>query len=99
MNAFSHWAILLMSKYYLCQFQCFEEELVVIFFFFIFLQTGHFLNGLHSVLFSKQTFQKHAVCFFVYDDLTLIGFTMTPGTFIKYAICGALIYLCMCLCF
>ena len=82
------------GQYYLCpnsQLRCFEEEMVVIFFFF--LQTGHFLNGLHGALISKQTFQKHTVCLFVYDDLMLIGFTVTPGTFIKCAICGALIYL------
>lgn len=93
------------GQYYLCpnttyvNFNVLRRSWLSFLFFFIFLQTGHFLNGLHSVLFSKQTFQKHTVCFFVYDDLTLIGFTMTPGTFIKYAICGALIYLCMCLCF
>lgn len=56
------WMHLASGQYYLCpnsQFRCFEEKLVVIFFFF--LQTGHFLNGLHSALISKQTFQKHTV--------------------------------------
>eukprot|EP00069_Balaena_mysticetus_P005747 bmy_04801T0 len=56
-------------------------------------RTGRFLNE----ELSKQTFQKHTGCFFVYDNLMLIGFIMTPGIFIKYANCCALVT-CVCAC-
>lgn len=60
---------------------------------YLFLQTGRFLNE----ELGKQTFQKHTGCFFVSDNLMLIGFIMTPGIFIKYANSSAS-FTCVCAC-